>query len=107
MSQEDSLPHSKGVCKYHIRADFEVSQEEAVDGLSRELGPALRELARQRESETEEGLLLNDHVHILISNDGRLLDVARVTSAGNPFFPAPMTPRWDTVSARSGGAAKY
>jgi putative transposase len=35
--------------------------------LRRELGAVLRELARQRESEIEEGHLLVDHVHILVS----------------------------------------
>ena len=31
-----------------------------------ELGPVLRELARQREREIEEGHMMSDHVHILI-----------------------------------------
>jgi putative transposase len=35
--------------------------------LRRELGSVLRELARQRESEIEEGQMMSDQVHILIS----------------------------------------
>ena len=35
--------------------------------LRKELGPVLRELAEQRESEIEAGQLLVDHVHMLIS----------------------------------------
>jgi putative transposase len=35
--------------------------------IRRELGPVLRELARQKESEILEGRMLIDHVHMLIS----------------------------------------
>ena len=48
------------------RLDTEVSQEKVVQGTAA-VGQVLRELARQKESEIEEGHLLIDHVHILIS----------------------------------------
>ena len=37
------------------------------EGLRRELGELFRRLAKQRESRIEEGHLLRDHVHMLIS----------------------------------------
>jgi putative transposase len=35
--------------------------------LRKDLGPVLRELARHKESEVEEGHLMGDHVHMLVS----------------------------------------
>jgi putative transposase len=43
-------------------------RKKAIFGqIRRELGPVLRELARQKESEILEGRMLIDHVHMLIS----------------------------------------
>lgn len=41
--------------------------------LRKHLGPVLRELARQKESMIEEGHLMPDHVHMLISHIGNEL----------------------------------
>jgi putative transposase len=67
MTQESSLAHTKWVCKYHIVWIPKYGKKKLFGDLRRELGSVLRELARQRESEIEEGHLLSDHVHILIS----------------------------------------
>jgi len=64
---EQSLSHTKWECKYHIIWIPKYRKKKIFKELRRELGAVLRELARQRESEIEEGHLLVDHVHILIS----------------------------------------
>ena len=67
MTQESSLAHTKWTCKYHIVWIPKYRKKKLFGDLRRELGPVLRELARQRESEIEEGHMMSDHVHILIS----------------------------------------
>jgi putative transposase len=67
MTQEQSLAHTKWTCKYHIVWIPKYRKQKLFGDLRRELGPLLRELARQRESEIEEGHMMGDHVHILIS----------------------------------------
>ena len=67
MTQENSLAHTKWMCKYHIVWIPQYRKKQLFGDLRCELGPVLRELARQRESEIEEGHMLSDHVHILIS----------------------------------------
>ena len=64
---EQSLSHTKWECKYHIIWIPKYGKKKIFKELRRELGAVLREPARQRESEIEEGHLLVDHVHILIS----------------------------------------
>ncbi len=64
---EQSLSHTKWECKYHIVWIPKYRKKKIFKDIRRELGQVLRELARQRESEIEEGHLLPDHVHILIS----------------------------------------
>ena len=67
MTQENSLAHTKWMCKYHIVWIPKYRKKKLFGDLRRELGPVLRELARQRESEIEERQMMSDHVHILIS----------------------------------------
>ena len=67
MTQVSSLAHTKWVCKYHIVWIPKYRKKALFGDLRRELGPVLRELAQQRESEIQEGHMLRDHVHILIS----------------------------------------
>ena len=67
MTQENSLAHTKWMCKYHIVWIPKYRKKKLFGDLRRELGPVLRELARQRASEIEEGQMMSDHVHILIS----------------------------------------
>ena len=66
-TQENSLAHTKWRCKYHSVWIPKYRKKKLFGDLRRGLGPVLRELARQRESEIEEGQMLSDHVHILIS----------------------------------------
>ncbi len=64
---EQSLSHTKWECKYHIVWIPKYRKKKLFKELRQELGSVLRELAGQKESEIEEGHLLLDHVHILIS----------------------------------------
>ena len=64
---EGSLSHTKWECKYHV-VFIPKNRRKALYGeLRRDLGIVFRELARQRESEIEEGHLMPDHVHMMIS----------------------------------------
>ncbi len=63
----ESLSHTKWECKYHV-VFIPKNRRKALYGeLRRDLGVVFRELARQRESEIEEGHLMPDHVHMMIS----------------------------------------
>jgi putative transposase len=62
-----SLSHTKWECKYHIIWIPKYRKKRVFQDLRRELGSVLRELAQHKECEIEEGRLLVDHVHILIS----------------------------------------
>lgn len=64
---EQSLSHTKWESKYHMVWIPKYRKKALFKELRYELGPVLRELAGQRESEIEEGYLLADHMHILIS----------------------------------------
>ncbi len=67
MTQLQSLAHAKWVCKYHLVWIPKYRKKTLFGDLRGELGPVLRELAQQRESEILEGHLLRDHVHLLMS----------------------------------------
>ena len=67
LTVEQSLSHTKWECKYHIVWIPKYRKKKLFKELRQELGQVVRELARQKESEIEEGHLLADHVHILIS----------------------------------------
>ena len=67
MTNYRSLNHSKGACQSHV-VFVPKYRKKAIDGeLRRYLGEVLRRLARQRESEVEEGLLMADQGHMLLS----------------------------------------
>ena len=66
MSHE-SLSHSRWDCKYHVVFVPKYRKKVLYGQIRRELGGVLRELARQKESEIEEGHLMVDHVHMLLS----------------------------------------
>ena len=62
-----SLSHSVWDCKFHVVFIPKYRQKALYGELRRELGRVFRDLARQKESEIEEGHLMPDHVHMLIS----------------------------------------
>ena len=67
MEDIQSLCHTVWDCKYHIVWIPKYRKKVLYGKLRKELGPIIRELARQKESEVIEGKLVIDHVHVLLS----------------------------------------
>jgi putative transposase len=67
MDEYESLSHTKWECKYHVVFIPKCRRKTLYVGLRRHLGEVFRRLAEQKESRIEEGHLLSDHVHMLIS----------------------------------------
>ena len=67
MSDYRSLSHTKWDCKYHVVFIPKYRKKRIFGGIRRYLGDVLRRLAEQRESRIEEGHLMPDHVHMMIS----------------------------------------
>ena len=67
MDEHDSLSHSKWECKYHVVFIPKCRRKTLYLQLRKHLGEVFRKLAGQKESRIEEGHLLPDHVHMLIS----------------------------------------
>jgi putative transposase len=63
----ESLSHSKWECKYHIVFIPKCRKKALYAGLRRHLVGVLRELAERKESRIEEGHLMLDHVHLMMS----------------------------------------
>lgn len=62
-----SLNHSSYECKYHVVFIPKYRKKTLYSELRRHLGEVFRKLAEQKESRVEEGHLMSDHVHILLS----------------------------------------
>ncbi len=67
MRQVESLSHTRWECKYHIVFIPKYRRKVLFDQIRRELGGVFHRLARQKESLIEEGHVMADHVHMMIS----------------------------------------
>jgi putative transposase len=67
MDEQPSLNHSKWECKYHVVFIPKCRRKTLYAQLRRYLGEVFRKLAEQKESRIEEGHLMPDHVHMMIS----------------------------------------
>lgn len=67
MEVVETLAHTTWVCKYHVVFIPKYRRKALYEQLRRELGPVFRKLAEQKESRVEEGHLMGDHVHMLLS----------------------------------------
>jgi putative transposase len=67
MDEYESLSHSKWECKYHVVFIPKCRRKVLYGQLRQHLGEVIRRLAEQKESRIEEGHLMPDHVHIMIS----------------------------------------
>ena len=67
MSNYRKLQHTEWECKYHIVFIPKYRRKVLYGELRKHMGDIFRRLARQKECEIEEGHLMADHVHILIS----------------------------------------
>ena len=67
MDEQQSLNHSKRECKYHVVFIPKCRRKTLYAQLRRYLGEVFRRMAEQKESRIEEGHLMPDHVHMMIS----------------------------------------
>ena len=67
MDEHQSLSHTVWDCKYHVVWIPKYRRKALYEQLRKHMGPVLRTLAVQKESKIEEGHLMPDHVHMLIS----------------------------------------
>ena len=67
MDEFESLSHAKWECKYHVVFIPKFRRKALYGQLRDHLGELLRKLATQKESRIEEGHLMPDHVHMMIS----------------------------------------
>lgn len=67
MDEFESLSHSRWECKYHVVFIPKCRRKVLYGKLRTHLGEVFHRLAKQRESLIEEGHLMPDHVHMLIS----------------------------------------
>ena len=67
MREVNSLNHSRWECKYHIVFIPKYRKKVLFGQIRKEIGGVFHRLARQKESLIEEGHLMPDHVHMMIS----------------------------------------
>ena len=67
MDLYQSLSHTKWECKYHVVFIPKYRRKALFGALRRDLGDVFRRLAEQKESRIEQGHVMLDHVHMLIS----------------------------------------
>lgn len=67
MNLYEKLNHTTWECKYHIVFIPKYRRKGLYGALRKELGDIFHTLARQRECRIEEGHIMPDHVHMLIS----------------------------------------
>jgi putative transposase len=67
MQTYESLKHTTWECKYHVVFIPKCRRKVLYQGIRQELGVVFRSLAEQWECKVEEGHLMFDHVHMLLS----------------------------------------
>ena len=67
MNDEESVAHTRWDCKYHVIFIPKYRRKALFHELRKELGPVFRRLAEEKESRVEDGHLMEDHVHMLLS----------------------------------------
>ena len=67
MRRVESLSHTRWECKYHIVFIPKYRRKQLFGQIRKELGEVFHRLARQKESLMEEGHIMADHVHMMIS----------------------------------------
>ena len=67
MDDVQNLSHTKWQCKYHVVFIPKCRRKTLYKELRRYLGEVFRRLAVQKECQIEEGHLMPDHVHMMIS----------------------------------------
>lgn len=67
MDDHQSLNHTRWDCKYHVVFIPKFRRKTLFAELRPHLGEVFKRLARQKESEIQQGHLMIDHVHMMIS----------------------------------------
>lgn len=67
MSNTNHLNHSTWECKYHVVFTPKYRKKSLFGLIRKDLKDVLHRLAKQKECQIEEGYLMPDHVHMLIS----------------------------------------
>ena len=67
MDEYETLNHTRWDCKYHVVFIPKYRRKLLFQELRKPLGEVFRQLAAQKEAKVEEGHLLPDHVHMLLS----------------------------------------
>ena len=67
MDDVGTLAHTKWECKYHVVFIPKYRRKALYGELRKDLGGVFRRLAEQKECRVEEGHLMADHVHMLMS----------------------------------------
>ena len=67
MRQVNSLNHTRWECKYHVVFIPKYRRKTLFGQIRKDLGEIFHGLARQKESYIEEGHVMPDHVHMMIS----------------------------------------
>mgnify|MGYP001820148191 CR=1 FL=1 len=67
MDEYQSLSHTAWECKYHVVINPKCRRKTLYGQLRQYLGEVFRRLAEQKGSRIEEGHLMPDHVHMMIS----------------------------------------
>ncbi len=67
MDDYERLSHTKWECKYHVVFIPKYRRKVLYGELRQHFGDVFRKLALQKESRVEEGHLMLDHVHMMIS----------------------------------------
>lgn len=118
MDEYESLGHTKWECKYHVVFIPKSRRKVLYSELRRHLTEIFHELARRGESRIEEGHLMPDHVHTLLSvppkysvsqvvgylkdKSARFIWRGR-TEKGKGISPASTSGQGATLSRRLGG----
>ncbi len=107
MDEFESLSHTKWECKYHVVFIPKLRRKVLYGQLRKHLGGVFRKLAAQKESRIEEGHLLPDHVHMMLSSPPKYA-VSQVVGyiKGKRAMPACMENRsailWGSIFGRGG-----
>ena len=67
MQTYETLKHTTWDCKYHVVFIPKYRRKTLYAQLRRDLGSVFRDLAEQKECKVEEGHLMPDHVHMMLS----------------------------------------
>ena len=110
MQPYESLKHTTWECKYHVVFIPECRRKMLCAQLRRDLGPVFRGLGEQKDCRVEEGHLMPDQVHILLSVPPKYsvssvmafikgksaIDIARVYAGDGGISSASISGRDDT-----------